>query len=164
MDLSEFDEGTLLLAALRSEIDSKLVYQQVAVRVKNALLKDKLNFISAEEEKHRSVIEGVYRERFPNKEIAIPENSPVPLPKIKITDEIMPLSEVFSMAMNAEIAAYEFYQQLAGLYEDDPRLNKMIAYIASMEMGHYKLLEIEKQNMERFEDFDVYLPHVHVGP
>ena len=164
MDLSEFDEGTLLLAALRSEIDSKLVYQQVAVRVKNALLKDKLNFISAEEEKHRSVIEGVYRERFPNKEIAIPENSPVPLPEIRITNEMMPLSEVFSMAMNAETAAYEFYQQLAGLYEDDPRLNKMIAYIASMEMGHYKLLEIEKQNMERFEDFDVYLPHVHVGP
>ena len=164
MDLSEFDEGTLLLAALRSEIDSKLVYQQVAVRVKNALLKDKLNFISAEEEKHRSVIEGVYRERFPNKEIAIPENSPVPLPKIKITDEMMPLSEMFSMAMNAETAAYEFYQQLAGLYEDDPRLNKMIAYIASMEMGHYRLLEIEKHNMERFEDFDVYLPQIHVGP
>ena len=164
MDLSEFDEGTLLLAALRSEIDSKLVYQQVADRVKNALLKDKLNFISAEEEKHRSVIEGVYKERFPNKEIAIPENSPVPLPEIRITDEMMPLSEVFSMAMNAETAAYEFYQQLAGLYEDDPRLNKMIAYIASMEMGHYRLLEIEKDNMERFEDFDVYLPHVHVGP
>jgi rubrerythrin len=164
MDLSEFDEGTLLLAALRSEIDSKLVYQQVAVRVKNALLKDKLNFISAEEEKHRSVIEGVYRERFPNKEIAIPENSPVPLPEIRITNEMMPLSEVFSMAMNAETAAYEFYQQLAGLYKDQPRLNKMIAYVASMEMGHYRLLEIEKDNMERFEDFDVYLPHVHVGP
>jgi rubrerythrin len=164
MDLSEFDEGTLLLAALRSEIDSKLVYQQVADRVKNALLKDKLNFISGEEEKHRSVIEGVYRERFPNKEIAIPENSPVPLPEIRITDEMVPLSEVFSMAMNAETAAYEFYQQLAGLYEDDPRLNKMIAYIASMEMGHYRLLEIEKDNMERFEDLDVYLPHVHVGP
>jgi rubrerythrin len=164
MDLSEFDEGTLLLAALKSEIDSKLVYQQVADRVKNALLKDKLNFISAEEEKHRSVIEGVYKERFPNKEITIPENSPVPLPEIRITDEMMPLSEVFSMAMNAETAAYEFYQQLAGLYEDDPRLNKMIAYIASMEMGHYRLLEIENDNMKRFDDFDVYLPHVHVGP
>ncbi|UCE33338.1 MAG: ferritin family protein [Deltaproteobacteria bacterium] len=164
MDLGEFNEETLLLAALRSEIDSKLVYQQVADRVKNALLKDKLNFISTEEEKHRSVIEGVYKERFPNKEIMIPEDSPVPLPEIRITDEMMPLSEVFSMAMNAETAAYEFYQQLAGLYEDDPRLNKMIAYIASMEMGHYRLLEIENDNMKRFEDFDVYLPHVHVGP
>jgi len=164
MEIREFDEGTLLLAALRSEIDSKLVYEQVADRVANALLKDKLKFISAEEEKHRSVIEGVYKERFPNKEIAIPENSPVPLPKIMITDEMMPLSEIFSMAMNAETAAYEFYRQLAGLYEDQPRLNKVIAYVASMEMGHYRLLEIEKDNMERFEDFDLYLPYVHVGP
>ena len=164
MDLSEFDEGTLLLAALRSEIDSKAVYEQVAGRVKNALLKDKLKFISGEEEKHRSLIEGIYKERFPSKEIAIPENSPVPLPELKITDEMMPLSEVFSMAMNAETAAYEFYRQLAGLYEDNPKLNKMITYIASMEMGHYRLLEIEKHNMERFEDFDVYLPQIHVGP
>jgi rubrerythrin len=164
MDLSEFNEETLLLAALRSEIDSKLVYQQVADRVKNALLKDKLRFISAEEEKHRSVIEGVFKERFPSKEITIPEDSPVPLPEIKIADEMMPLSEVFSMAMNAETAAYEFYHHLAGLYEDQPRLNRMIAYVASMEMGHYKLLEIEKGNMERFEDFDVYLPQIHVGP
>ena len=164
MDLSKFNEETLLLAALRSEVDSKAVYQQVADRVKNALLKDKLNFISAEEGKHRSFIEGVYRERFPDKEIGIPENSPVPLPEIRITDEMMPLSEVFSMAMNAETAAYGFYQQLAGLYEDEPRLKNTIAYVASMEMGHYKLLEIEKDNMERFEDFDVYLPHVHAGP
>ena len=164
MEIREFDEGTLLLTALRSEIDSKLVYEQVADRVANALLKDKLKFISAEEEKHRSVIEGVYKERFPNKEITIPENSPVPLPKIMITDEMMPLSEIFSMAMNAETAAYEFYRQLAGLYEDQPRLNKVIAYVASMEMGHYRLLEIEKDNMERFEDFDLYLPYVHVGP
>jgi rubrerythrin len=164
MDLSEFDEGTLLLAALRSEIDSKLVYQQVADRVKNALLKDKLNFISAEEEKHRTVIEGVYRERFPNREIAIPENSPVPLPEIRITDEMVALSEVFSMAMNAEMAAYDFYNELAKLYENNSSLKKTIEYVATMEMGHFKLLEIEKDNMKRFEDFDLYVPMIHMGP
>ncbi len=47
MDLSKFDEHTLLLAALRSEIDSKVVYKQVADRVKNALLKDKLKFLAS---------------------------------------------------------------------------------------------------------------------
>jgi rubrerythrin len=50
------------------------------------------------------------------------------------------------------------------LYEDNPRLKKTIEYVATMEMGHYKLLEIEKNNMEQFEDFDVYSPMVHVGP
>jgi rubrerythrin len=94
MDLSKFDEHTLLLAAIRSEIDSKEVYQHIADRVKNSLLKDKLNFLASEEEKHRRIIEGVYRETFGDKELHIPEKSPVPLPKVAITDEMMPISEV----------------------------------------------------------------------
>ncbi|MBE9574621.1 MAG: ferritin family protein [Proteobacteria bacterium] len=164
MDLSKFDEHTLLLAALRSEIDSKEVYQQIAGRVKNALLKDKLNFLASEEEKHQRIIEGVYKEKFVNKELQIPEKSPVPLPEIAITGEMMPISEVFSMAMNTEMAAYDFYNELAKLYQDNPRLKKTIEYVATMEMGHYKLLEIEKNNMEQFEDFDLYSPMVHAGP
>jgi rubrerythrin len=164
MDLSKFDEHTILLAALRSEIGSKEVYQQIADSVKNALLKDKLKFLASEEEKHRSIIEGVYREKFVDKELQVPEKTPVPLPEISIPGEMMPLSEVFSMAMSAEMAAYDFYNELAALYENNPRLKKTIEYVATMEMGHYKLLEIEKNNMERFEDFDVYLPQVHVGP
>lgn len=164
MDLSKFDEHTLLLAALRSEIDSKEVYQHIADRVKNALLKDKLNFLASEEEKHQKIIEGVYRETFSDKKLQIPEKSPVPLPEIAITGEMMAISEVFSMAMNAEMAAYDFYNELAKLYENNPRLKRTIEYVATMEMGHYKLVEIEKNNMEQFEDFDVYSPMVHVGP
>jgi rubrerythrin len=164
MDLSQFSEETLLLAALRSEIDSNELYQQVANRVRNALLKDRLKFLAAEEEKHREIVEGVYREKFPKKELEVPDTTPVPLPEIAISDEMMPISEVFSMAMNAETAAYEFYTELAKLYTDNARLKKTIEYVASMEMGHYRLLEIERDNMERFEDFDVYLPMVHAGP
>ncbi|UCG67119.1 MAG: ferritin family protein [Deltaproteobacteria bacterium] len=164
MDLSKFDEHTLLLAALRSEIESKEVYQQIADKVRNALLKDKLNFLSSEEEKHRRIIEGVYRETFGDKELHIPEKSPVPLPEIAITDEMMAISEVFSMAMNAEMAAYDFYNELAKLYENNPRLKKTIEYVATMEMGHSKLLEIEKDNMKKFEELDVYVPMIHVGP
>jgi rubrerythrin len=164
MDLSTFDEHTLLLAALRSEMDSKEVYRQIADRVKNALLKDKLNFLAFEEEKHRKIIEGVYRETFGDKKLHIPEKSPVPLPKVTITGEMVALSEVFSMAMNAEMAAYDFYNELAKLYENNSSLKKTIEYVATMEMGHFKLLEIEKDNIRRFEDFDVYLPMIHMGP
>ena len=164
MDLSIFDENTLLLAALKSEIDSKRVYQGIAEGVRNAFLKNKLVFLAAEEESHRTLIEGVYRERFPTKPLKIPESSPVPLPALKITDEMMPLSEVFLAAMKAEKAACEFYRHMATHYEDNPKLKKTVEYVATMEMGHYRLLEIEKDNMERFEDFDVYTPFIHVGP
>jgi hypothetical protein len=33
-----------------------------------------------------------------------------------------------------------------------------------MELGHYKLLEVEKESMERFEEADVYWPMMHIGP
>jgi hypothetical protein len=49
------------------------------------------------------------------------------------------------------------------LYENTLTLKKTIEYIATMEMGHYKLIEIEKDNMKKFEDFDIYLPMIHVG-
>jgi rubrerythrin len=164
MDLSKFSENTLLVTAIRSEKNSKKIYQHTANRVNNALLKDKLNFLASEEEKHRKIIEGIYKEKFHNRELKIPEKSPVPLPDLIITDEMMPISEVFLMAMNAEKAAYDFYSELARLYENNPKLKKTIEYVATMEVGHYKLIEIEKDNMKKFEDFDIYLPMIHVGP
>ena len=163
MDLSKFSENMLLVAALKSEIDSNVIYQQTANRVINALLKDKLTFLASEEMKHRNIIEGIYRKRFPNEELRIPDESPVPLPELIITDEMMPISEVFSMAMNAEKASYDFYNKLATLYKSSPALKKTIEYIATMEMGHYKLIEIEKDNIKKFEDVDIYLPMIHVG-
>jgi rubrerythrin len=70
---------------------------------------------------------------------------------------------VLDQAMAAEQAAYDFYRGLAGRYADEATRN-MIFYIASMERGHYRLLEIEKQNAEEFEAFDVSWPDIHVGP
>jgi len=49
------------------------------------------------------------------------------------------------------------------LYESNPTIKKTIEYVATMEIGHYKLIEIEKDNMKKFEDFDIYLPMIHVG-
>ena len=46
-----------------------------------------------------------------DKEIILPEKSPVPLPSIEITEENIPLTKIF--AMDAEKAAYNFYQNLA---------------------------------------------------
>ena len=73
------------------------------------------------------------------------------------------MSHIFSQAMEAELAAYDFYRGIAGLYADEATRN-MIYYVASMEMGHYRLLEIERENAERFEVFEVTWPDIHLGP
>ena len=49
-------------------------------------------------------------------------------------------------------------------FEDGTKLNNTLLYFSDMEIGHLKILQIEKESMERFEEGDVYWPMVHVGP
>jgi rubrerythrin len=164
MDLREYTLEEVLLAAIKSEIEAKEVYEKVAERVKNALLRDKLKFLAKEEEKHREIFEGIFRNRFPSKKLLLPEKSPVPLPDLKIESQMVKISEIFEMAMKAEKAAHDFYIGIAEYFQDDPDTQKEIYYIASMELGHYKIFEVERDNALKFEDYDIEWPMTHVGP
>ena len=163
MDLSSFDLEELFLAAIKSEIDSNKLYLKIAKKTKNGLLEDKLKFLADEEEKHRLFIEDIYRNYYPGNKIIIPKSSPVPIPETKIS-ESSPLSALLKEAMNAEQSASEFYKSLAGRFEQGSRLNNTLLYFSDMEMEHYRILEMEKESMERFEEGDVYWPMVHAGP
>ncbi|NIT37225.1 MAG: Rubrerythrin [candidate division Zixibacteria bacterium] len=163
MDLKEYDMEDLLLTAMKAEVDARGVYRTLAGRVHNAMLKDRLEFLAGEEEKHRVYFEAQFQKDFPAKKICLPAKGVVPLPEVKVESEDTPLSKVLEQAMEAELAAYDFYRGIAGLYADEATRN-MIFYVASMEMGHYRLLAIERENAERFEVFEVSWPDVHVGP
>ena len=70
------------------------------------------------------------------------------------------------MAMKAEQAAVDFYGSFAGALptEIDPQVGLTLMYFSTMEIGHYKMLEIERENLEHFEDYDEYWPMMHAGP
>ena len=163
MDLSNFSLEDLFLTAMKSEIESKKLYLDMAKKTKNGLLQDKFQFLSGEEEKHRLYIEEIYLNHFPDKKIKLPDKTPVPLPEVEY-DEETPMSVLLTQAMNAELAANKFYHSFSGLFEAGSRNHNTLLYFADMEMGHYKILEMEKESMERFEDADVYWPMVHAGP
>ena len=163
MDLSSFNLEELLLVAIKSELESNKLYKKMAKKTKNGLLEDKLLFLANEEEKHRQYVEDVYKNHFPDKKIIIPTVSPVPLPEIKLTED-SPLSKLLNEAMNAELAASEFYKKLSDRFEEGTKLNSTLLYFSDMEKGHFKILETEKESMERFEEGDVYWPMVHAGP
>lgn len=165
MDLSTYSQKDLILTALKSEIESKEAYLKLAESVKNFVLKERLSFLAGEEEKHRAFFQQLYTKNFPGKPLEFPTGkSPIPLPRIKIDAESLPLSEVLESAMEAEMAAHDFYIGLADRFEARLDLKKMLLYIASMEMGHYKILEIERDNAKKFEDYDSEWPMMHVGP
>ena len=163
MKLNGFDLEELLLAAIKSEIDSNNLYLNISKKTKNGLLSDKLKFIANEEKKHKLFIEDIYKNHFPRKKILIPNKSPVPLPKISITDD-MSVSKLLKIAMDAEHIASDFYKSLSDYFEKESKLHNTLLYFSDMENGHYKILEIEKESMDRFEEADVYWPMIHAGP
>jgi len=164
MNIDKYSKKDLFLTALKSEEDSKNVYRDLAGRVKNFMLKDKLEFLSAEEQKHYDFFTGLWKEAFPAEEIILPDETPVPLPEITIDSEELRFSDIFLQAMNAEKAAHYFYLSLANKFKMDEELSRRLKYIASMEMGHYRLLELEKNQAEEFEKYDTEFYMMHIGP
>lgn len=164
MDLSAYNMEDLLLTAIKAETESNRIYSALAEGVKNAYLKDRLRFLADEEAKHRLYIEELFATQFPGKDIVLPERTPVPLPEVEIPGESVPLSKVFTSAMEAERAASDFYESLAERYEGHPDVRNMLRYFAKMEMGHYNLLESEKVSLDTFEDVDFMWPMMHAGP
>jgi rubrerythrin len=166
MNLSDYDLNDLFLAAIRSEMDSKDVYEKIASRVNNAFLKEKMLFLAGEEDKHLEFVVALFNKQNPGVVLAIPDISPVPLPEVKIDSEAMPISEVVSQAMGAELAAHDFYKGLAGRFADDENatIKGTLEYFARMEKGHHELLSMEKDNLVNFEDYDQMFPMMHIGP
>ena len=163
MDLKDFNLEDLLLAAIKSEIDSRALYLEIAKKTKNGLLSDKLKFIANEERKHRLFIEDIYKNHFPGKKIKIPSKTVVPLPNFSITND-MPVSKLLKISIDAEQMASDFYKSLSGNFERGGKLHNILLYFSDMENTHLKILEIEKGSIDRFEESDVYWPMVHVGP
>ncbi|HAK97263.1 MAG TPA: Rubrerythrin [Planctomycetes bacterium] len=164
MDLSAFSLEELLLAGIRSEIDARRVYSAVAARVENFLLRDRLRFLAAEEEKHEAILVQIHKGKFPGRATTPPGASPVPLPELHVPDDATPLPAVLGQAMAAEQAAHDFYLALADRMRPDENIARMLAYMARMELGHYKLLGDERDAALAAEDAGGAWPMIHAGP
>ena len=66
--------------------------------------------------------------------------------------------------MQAEEIASFFYRQLAERFAADQQKRNLLLYFSQMEMGHYRLLELEKESAERFEEYGQEQEMIHVGP
>ena len=163
MDYSKYSIEDCLFTAIKSEIEAKELYERIASKVNNMMLKDRVLFLASEEVKHREYFEILFKKLFPGKELKLPEKSPVPLPEIELESENILLSEIITKAMEAEMSAFDFYMGMSEKF-DDKDIKKMLKYIAYMEKGHYNLLELERRALEETEDFEINWQMTHVGP
>ncbi|HDH81754.1 MAG TPA: hypothetical protein ENF91_01530 [Thermoplasmatales archaeon] len=92
---------------------------------------------------HKNLLEKLFKMKFPDEEIVLPDDSEMPFPPFEVKDD-MELSEILKNAMETEKA--------------------MARYLSSMEESHYYLLKSELEIAYNFELYDEVHDMMHVGP
>ena len=158
----------ILGVAIQAEIEAAGLYRHMAAQVVNRDLKERLNFLVQEEEKHRRILTTAYERQFPEVPLALPGLSLVPTVAAAI-QEGAAVPELFRLAMEAEQKSESFYAQQAGRAQEENARSSLM-YLSRMEHGHYELLRTELEMIQRFptyyqvEEFDLGQEMVHFGP
>jgi rubrerythrin len=155
-----------LSMAIQSEIDSKAVYEKLRGMVKNFILKEKLVFLSNEEEKHERLLTAIFLKLNPGKTISKQEKSLMPRLSIALAEENSVI-DLLELSMEAEKVAEEFYDQLADEVEERG-VQDILRYLASVEHGHHFLIKGEYELCLKDEAYmdreDFQYDMVHIGP
>lgn len=157
----------VLSIAIKSEIDAVRLYTRMKEKVDAQDLKEKMDFLISQEEKHEQILKEVYEKKFPEVELALPPKSIVPKLDELLAREAT-LKELFEAGMTAEKMAEEFYSELADR-TNDMRAKKTLLYMANMEQSHYAILQAEWNQIERLktEEASEFLDSeglMHFGP
>jgi rubrerythrin len=165
---SKLQPYEILAGAVRSEVDAAGFYSKLHERVRNELLREKLKFLIFEEEKHRKTLERLFSQRFPDKELQVPEKSLLPPIKVTLGDKASIL-DLFEAALRAEKISEDFYKQASEKMKHEPS-QKIFKYLSRVERSHYFMIKSEIDLLEIFpdyydvEDFHFGQEMVHVGP
>jgi len=158
----------ILAVAVRAEMDAAAVYRGLRDKVKNEVLRQKLQFLADEETRHRAILERLFADKFPQETLRVPAASPRSA-KAAAVEDTSAVLDLFKLAMAKEKEAEDFYKESkAGM--DDPGGRKILDYLARVERSHYYMLKSEIDLLEKFpEYFDVEAFHTgqdlfHVGP
>jgi len=153
------DTKLLLGQAIRSEIEAREFYKGLSASVKNLLLRERLEFLSAEEAKHEDFLRRLFAQKF-GEEPVVPDETPIPSPRY-VPGEKTPISDLLAEAMEAERAAEDFYRKLARSFPGPEAA--LMEYLALMERGHFHILEAERDMALHFEDYETVNPLFHIG-
>jgi rubrerythrin len=138
--------------AIKSEIEAVKLYTRMKELAKNPDLESKLDFLIAQEHKHKEILTEAYRKRFPDVDLDLPPQSLVPTIGA-LLEKNAGLKELFGAAMEAENVSEKFYKDLAEKTRDS-NSKSMLLYLASMEHSHFSILEAEYRQLEISSDYN----------
>lgn len=151
LDVSTASVNELLGIAIRAEIEASKSYSDLASKVSNLFLKEKFHWLAYEENKHREILEKLYKVLFQGDEVRVLEKTDEALlPSIHISPSSS-LAEILYQAMESEKSAENFYANLAKRFKDPQE--KILTYLSKVEHSHYMMLQSEYALAQDFEDY-----------
>ncbi len=151
LDVSTASVNELLGIAIRAEIEASKSYSELADKVSNPLLKEKFQWLAYEENKHKEILEKLYKILYQGDEVQVPEKTDEALlPSIHISPSSS-LAEILYQAMESEKSAENFYANLAKRFKDPQE--KILTYLSKVEHSHYTMLQSEYALAQDFEDY-----------
>jgi rubrerythrin len=155
--MSEYEpEGLTALEALgvaiRAEMDSRELYQELAERSENPQIRRRFELLAADEAQHLEYLEGRWQELAKDVPLKLP---PSQHPTEMLTPEQrakQDLEAVLDMAIDEERRSREFYLR-AARETDDPSGRAMFRFLADMEFEHWMTLGQEKDLLVRYPNY-----------
>lgn len=143
----------VLTIGIKAEMAAVALYTKMKEMAAANDMKDTMDYLIGQEERHEAFMRKAFTEQFPDVEIKVPKNTIVPMVDEDLSEEAG-MKELFEAAMEAEKKANIFYTDLASKTRD-PNSRKLLEYIASMERSHLSILEAEYHQFELSTDQDL---------
>ncbi len=134
--------------AIQNEITAQKLYQDLAARTENDLLKDRFLNLYQEEKRHQKMLEDKHRELFPDVELQIPPLGGVDSILVNATAGLS-LKDVLNIAIREERGSREFYLDCAATVADLSG-KRMFRFLADMEFSHQMILAAELEIIEKY--------------
>jgi rubrerythrin len=135
--------------AIRAEIDASAIYTEIAARVDNPILRQRIDLFAGEESQHRHILEQAYQECFPEIPLELP-HSRLPNPiSCQALREMMSLKDILWCAIEEECRWHELYLKAAE-QTTDPGGKMMYRFLADSEFSHKTALNAEYEMIARY--------------
>lgn len=152
----------ILAIAIKTEQDAASFYQNLSSRIKNPIVKRKIERLALEEVEHDKTLTEEYKRMTGGEVPIVPQGF-----KTGIINELgkeLSAEQLIEMAMKYEKSAHEFYKE-AAVRSEDPRGRQVLEYLSQFEADHYRALETELQQLRQNPKwFDEEHDLMHIGP
>jgi len=153
--------------ATRAEIDAHKFYTEMAKRIKNKIVKERILTLAEEEHRHERILKNLLKQWTGEDNPPVPEKGPFDLKDLLGDD--MSHEKVLETAIELERAASKRYIEAARAAQDDSG-RRQLEYLSEFERTHERILVSELEALKKDKDWfdeDTFPGSdrpMHVGP